>query len=76
VYIYKNVYITVLQDLADGYFVDDFYYLVLMSSDKKCKCRYSSVKEVVMLDMKGHMVVLGMALGTLMVPGYWSLQMG
>ena len=23
-----------------------------------------------------HMVVLGMALGTLMVPGYWSLQMG
>jgi len=28
------------------------------------------------LDMKGHMVVLGMALGTLMVPGYWSLQMG
>jgi len=32
--------------------------------------------EVVMLDMKGHMVVLGTALGTLMVPGYWSLQMG
>ena len=31
---------------------------------------------VVMLDMKGHMVVLGTALGTLMVPGYWSLQMG
>ena len=30
----------------------------------------------VMLDMKGHMVVLGTALGTLMVPGYWSLQMG
>ena len=27
-------------------------------------------------DMKGHMVVLGTALGTLMVPGYWSLQMG
>jgi len=26
--------------------------------------------------MKGHMVVLGTALGTLMVPGYWSLQMG
>ena len=24
----------------------------------------------------GHMVVLGTALGTLMVPGYWSLQMG
>ena len=34
------------------------------------------VSEVVMLDMKGHMVVLGTALGTLMVPGYWSLQMG
>jgi len=26
--------------------------------------------------MKGYMVVLGTALGTLMVPGYWSLQMG
>ena len=24
----------------------------------------------------GHMMVLGTALGTLMVPGYWSLQMG
>jgi len=34
------------------------------------------MSEVVMLDMKGHMVVLGTALGTLMVPGYWSLQMG
>jgi len=33
-------------------------------------------EKVVMLDMKGHMVVLGTALGTLMVPGYWSLQMG
>jgi len=32
--------------------------------------------EVAMLAMMGHMVVLGMALGTLMVPGYWSLQMG
>jgi len=31
---------------------------------------------VVMLAMMGHMVVLGTALGTLMVPGYWSLQMG
>ena len=30
------------------------------------------MSEVVMLDMKGHMVVLGTALGTLMVPGYWS----
>ena len=35
------------------------------------------ISEVVMLAMMGHMVVLGMALGTLMVPGrYWSLQMG
>jgi len=33
-------------------------------------------RSVVMLEMKGHMVVLGTALGTLMVPGYWSLQMG
>ena len=34
--------------------------------------------EAVMLDNVGHMVVLGTALGTLMVPGYWSLhlQMG
>ena len=32
--------------------------------------------EAVMLDMMGHMVVLGTALGMLMVPGYWSLQMG
>ena len=32
--------------------------------------------EAVMLDMMGHMVVLGTALETLMVPGYWSLQMG
>jgi len=32
--------------------------------------------ELVMLAMMGHMVVLGMALGTLMVPGYSSLQMG
>jgi len=30
----------------------------------------------VMLAMMGHMVVLGTALGTLTVPGYWSLQMG
>jgi len=30
-----------------------------------------------MLAMMGHMVVLGSVLeGTLMVPGYWSLQMG
>jgi len=29
-----------------------------------------------MLDMMGHKAVLGMALGTLMVQGYWSLQMG
>jgi len=28
------------------------------------------------MAMMGHMVVLGTALGTLMVPGYWSLQMG
>ena len=28
------------------------------------------------VGMMGHMVVLDMALGTLMVPGYWSLQMG
>jgi len=28
------------------------------------------------LAMMGHMVVSDMALGTLMVPGYWSLQMG
>jgi len=31
---------------------------------------------IAMLAMMGHMVVLGMALGTRMVPGYWSLQMG
>jgi len=30
----------------------------------------------VMLAMTGHMVVSDTALGTLMVPGYWSLQMG
>jgi len=29
-----------------------------------------------MLAMMGQMVVLGTALGMLMVPGYWSLQMG
>jgi len=34
------------------------------------------MSEVVMLDTMGHIVVLGTALGTLMVPGYWSLQMG
>ena len=34
------------------------------------------MSEAVILDMMGHMVVLGTALGTLMVPGYWSLQMG
>jgi len=32
--------------------------------------------EVVMLAMMGHMVVSDTTLGTLMVPGYWSLQMG
>ena len=32
--------------------------------------------EVVMSAMMEHMVVLGTALGTRMVPGYWSLQMG
>ena len=31
------------------------------------------MSEAVMLDMIGHMVVLGTALGTLMVPGYWIL---
>jgi len=34
------------------------------------------MSEEVMLAIMGHMVVLGTALGTLMVPGYWSLQMG
>jgi len=34
------------------------------------------ISEVVMLTMMGHMVVLDTALGMLMVPGYWSLQMG
>ena len=34
------------------------------------------LSEAVMLDMMGHMVVLGTALGRLIVPGYWSLQMG
>ena len=37
---------------------------------------YVWLTEVVMLAMMGHMVVLGMALGTLMVPVYWSLQTG
>ena len=31
---------------------------------------------VVILATMGHMVVLGTALGTLIFPGYWSLQMG
>jgi len=34
------------------------------------------MSEAIMLDMMGHMVVLGTALGTQVVPGYWSLQMG
>ena len=34
------------------------------------------ISKVVMLAMIEHMVVLGMALGTLMGPGYWVLQMG
>jgi len=34
------------------------------------------ISEVVMLAMMGHMVVLGMAVGTLMVPGSSNLQMG
>ena len=34
------------------------------------------ISEVVMSAMMGRMVVLGMALGMLTVPGYWSLQMG
>ena len=34
------------------------------------------ISEVVMLAMMGHMVVSDTALGTLMVPGYWSLQIG
>ena len=29
-----------------------------------------------MSEMMGHMVVLGTALGTLMFPGYWNVQMG
>ena len=33
------------------------------------------ISELVMLDMMGHMVVLGTAVGMLMVPGYWSLQL-
>ena len=36
----------------------------------------SGILEVVMLAMMGHTVVLDTALGTLMVPGYRSLQMG
>ena len=31
---------------------------------------------LVLSAMMEHMVVLGTAVGTLMVPGYWSLQMG
>ena len=38
-----------------------------------CLC---CIRHKVVLAMMGHMVVLGTALGTLMVPGYWSLQMG
>ena len=34
------------------------------------------ISEVVMLAMMEHMVVFDTAVGTLMVPGYWSLQMG
>ena len=34
------------------------------------------ISEVVVLAMMGHMVVFSTALGMLMVPGYWSLQMG
>ena len=34
------------------------------------------ISEVVMSAMMGRMVVLGMALGMLTVPGYWSLQIG
>ena len=34
------------------------------------------ILKVVMLAMMGHIVVLGMALKMLMVPGSWSLQMG
>jgi len=34
------------------------------------------ISEVLMLAMMGHMVVSDTTLGTLMVPGYRSLQMG
>ena len=34
------------------------------------------ISEVVMLAKMRRMVALDTALGTLMVPGYWSLQMG
>ena len=35
------------------------------------------ISAVVMLAVMGHMVVSdNTALGTLMLPGYWSLQMG
>jgi len=34
------------------------------------------ISEVVMLAKMRHMVALDTALATLMVPGYWSLQMG
>ena len=34
------------------------------------------ISEVVMLAMMGHMVVSDTALGTLMVPGYWSFADG
>jgi len=33
------------------------------------------ILEVAMLAMMGHMVVLGKALGMLIYPGYWSVQM-
>jgi len=40
-------------------------------------CQYMYIKFCIICRLKyGHMVVLGTALGTLMVPGYWSLQMG
>ena len=44
--------------------------MVVFAGDMK------GISEVVMLAMVGHVVVLDTALGTLMGPGYWSLQMG
>jgi len=57
-------------------FWNEVFHLVSCIPQNEMVLFAGDILEVVMLAMIGHTVVLGTALGMLMVPGSWSFQMG